>query len=76
MKFKAAIFDLDGTLACTLPDLHACVNHMLKANGYPLRTVEDVLKYVNGAEYGFIKNLLPESVQDDRETVDRCVKEY
>jgi len=76
MKFKAAIFDLDGTLACTLPDLHACVNHMLEQNGYPIRTVEDVLKYVNGAEYGFIRSLLPEWVQDDRETVERCVKEY
>lgn len=76
MKFKAAIFDLDGTLACTLPDLHACVNHMLEENGYPLRTLEDVLKFVNGAEYGFIKSLLPEEVQGDKETVDRCVKEY
>lgn len=76
MKFKAAIFDLDGTLACTLPDLHACVNHMLAERGYPLRTVEDVLKYVNGAEYGFIRSLLPVEVQDDKETVDACVAQY
>ncbi|MBQ4353282.1 MAG: HAD-IA family hydrolase [Clostridia bacterium] len=76
MKFKAAIFDLDGTLACTLPDLHACVNHLMEERGYPLRTVEDILRYVNGAEYGFIKSLLPEDVQEDKETVDACVNRY
>ena len=41
MKFKAAIFDLDGTLACTLPDLHACVNHMLEENGYIVRDAKN-----------------------------------
>lgn len=42
MKYKAIIFDLDGTLLNTLDDLAASVNFALKACEYPERTVEEV----------------------------------
>ena len=43
---KLAIFDLDGTLVDSLDDLHASVNHALRAVGLPLRTREEVHGYV------------------------------
>ena len=39
MKYKAVLFDMDGTLLDTLTDLADAVNHILSVHGYPLRTV-------------------------------------
>jgi phosphoglycolate phosphatase len=48
---KALIFDLDGTLADTLPDLAGAVNWSLKLNGFPIHKEEDYLSYIgNGSE--------------------------
>ena len=46
----AILFDLDGTLLDTLEDLKDAVNHILRAKGYPERTLEEVRCFVgNGA---------------------------
>ena len=37
-KYKAILFDMDGTLLDTLADLTDAVNHILSVHGYPLRT--------------------------------------
>lgn len=48
--FKAFVFDLDGTLLHTLPDLVALTNATLEASGYPPRTDAEILSFVgNGA---------------------------
>ena len=48
----AILFDLDGTLLDTLGDIASAVNHVLQEMGYPLRTREEVLRFVgNGARY-------------------------
>lgn len=50
-KYKAAIFDLDGTLLNTLEDLHAALNYTMTLFGYPERTLEEVRSFVgNGVE--------------------------
>ena len=41
MKYKALIFDLDGTLINTLADLNEAVNFALSKYNYPLRTLEN-----------------------------------
>ncbi len=51
MKYKAAIFDLDGTLLDTLDDLHDAVNHTMNKYSYPERTLDEVCRFVgNGVD--------------------------
>ncbi len=35
-EYKGYLFDLDGTLIDTAPDLHRALNHALAASGYPV----------------------------------------
>ncbi|MBQ8185322.1 MAG: HAD-IA family hydrolase [Clostridia bacterium] len=76
LKFKGAIFDLDGTLACTLPDLSYSLNEMLKTAGYPTLDEAGVLRSVNFTVREFVRLALPESVQSDENEVDRCLEIY
>lgn len=51
MNYKAAIFDLDGTLLNTLDDLWDAVNHTMDTYGFPRRTRDEVRAFVgNGVE--------------------------
>jgi phosphoglycolate phosphatase len=51
MNYKAAVFDLDGTLLDTLGDLTDAVNATMDFYGYPRRTVAEVRSFVgNGVE--------------------------
>ncbi len=51
MNYKAAIFDLDGTLLDTLDDLADAVNHTMDVYGFPRRTRDEVRAFVgNGVE--------------------------
>ena len=74
--FKAAIFDLDGTLACTLPDLRYSANAMLTACGYPEQPLTEIMKYINDGVYGYIQNLMPKEAQKDENAVSHCLEVY
>ncbi len=43
---RLAVLDLDGTLVDSLDDLHASVNHALRAVGLPPRSREEVHRFV------------------------------
>lgn len=50
MAYRAAIFDMDGTILDTLADLRESVNAALRREGFPERTTEEVRAFVgNGA---------------------------
>ena len=52
MRYDTVIFDLDGTLLNTIPDIVPSVNSILKANGLPQKTTEQVQAQVGfGVEY-------------------------
>ena len=56
--YKAAIFDMDGTLVDTLADLHDSVNEMLAHYNFPPRTIDEVRQFVgNGARKLMIRSL-------------------
>lgn len=76
LKFKGVIFDLDGTLACTLPDLTYSLNATLTQAGYPTLDEAGVLRSVNYTVRDFIRLSLPEDVQSDESVVDHCLEIY
>jgi len=53
--FEAVLFDLDGTLADTAPDMALTVNRMLASRGQPRVGVEKVRPYVSSGARGMIK---------------------
>ena len=57
---KAAIFDFDGTLANTMPDLVITLNSMRAHFGYAPITEREVLRAVNNATPQFVRLCLPE----------------
>ena len=63
---KAVIFDLDGTLLHTLPDIHFYVNEMLSHYGYPLRTEEEVMQFIGCGSRNLIKLSLPEGLSNEQ----------
>ncbi len=53
MSYKAAVFDLDGTLLSTIDDLAQATNYALKQFNMPTYTVDE--KYVKWLEMGYAK---------------------
>ncbi len=50
--YRTVIFDLDGTLLDTLDDLMNAVNTALTAFGFPVRTREEIRRFIgNGVEF-------------------------
>ena len=69
MKLKAVIWDLDGTLLNTLGDLAASTNAALAACGLPLRTQDEVRRFVGNGVRKLVERAVPAGT--DGETVDR-----
>ena len=70
--YKAAIFDMDGTLVDTLADLHDSVNEMLAHYNLPLRTLDEVRRFVgNGA-----RKLMLRSLPEGCKFIDEALKFY
>lgn len=59
------LFDLDGTLLDTLEDLRDATNYALGVYGYPIRSLEEVRRFVgNGAET-LIRRALPSAAAEE-----------
>ena len=70
MRYKAILFDMDGTLLDTLTDMEDAVNHILSVHGWPLRTTEEVRAFVgNGARRLMERAVPPEVTNGDFEAV-------
>lgn len=69
-KYKAIIFDLDGTLMDTLEDLGAAVNTALKAHGFPEHTRTEYSGMVGHGVRNLVHQALPEGVSTQIE--DAC----
>ncbi len=67
MKVNAVIFDLDGTLLNTAPDLTSAVNHALKEIGKDVAySVEEVTDMVGNGVKNLITKALGEDVDDEK----------
>lgn len=63
-KYDTVVFDLDGTLMDTLEDLANAVNEILRRNGYPVRTIEEVRRIVGNGLRQTLRLCLPESAEE------------
>ncbi|MBO4415786.1 MAG: HAD-IA family hydrolase [Lachnospiraceae bacterium] len=57
-KYSLIIFDLDGTLLDTLPDLAGAVNYALKTHGRQERTIEEVRRFISNGVRKLIERSL------------------
>ena len=73
MKYKTILFDMDGTVLYTLPDLCDSVNYSLAQFGYAPITIEQTRRYVGNASRRLIEQAAPDA---DSETVDRILEFY
>ncbi len=65
MKYKAIIFDCDGTLLNTIKDLTNSVNYALSDLGFPIKTEEETLKMVGNGIKMLVKRALPSDVENE-----------
>lgn len=74
MKYRLAIFDLDGTLLNTLEDLADSVNYALSVCSFPKRTIEEVRHFVGNGIRLLIERSVPAGTQ--KEETDRVYTEF
>ena len=59
MRYKAAIFDMDGTILNTLEDLTDSTNYALAHHGFPERTIDEVRRFVGNGIRKLIERAVP-----------------
>ncbi|NMB96709.1 MAG: HAD hydrolase-like protein, partial [Clostridiaceae bacterium] len=72
-KFKAVIFDLDGTLLDTIEDLADSMNAVLVDAGYPVHDLQSYKYFVGNGMEKLAFNVLPTEHRDE-DTIKACVQ--
>lgn len=62
---KGVVFDMDGTLLNTLPDLTALTNAVLSDLGYPTHTEEAIRGFIGDGVRALMMRAMPDSASDD-----------
>ena len=76
MNYKAAIFDLDGTLVNSLDDLADSANATLRAHSFPVHEVEAYRYFVGNGSRKLIERILPQEYAADMAFVEQFMSEY
>ena len=77
MKYRLAIFDLDGTILNTLEDLADSTNYALSVHNMPGRTIDEVRRFVGNGIHKLIERAVPQGSTDEQiERVFATFKEY
>ena len=72
--YDTYIFDLDGTLLDTLEDLAASVNYALRQHGMPVRTLDEVRRFVGNGIGMLIHRAVPDGTSAEDEA--RCLDHF
>ena len=73
---KALIFDLDGTLADTIPAITEAVNMTLEELGFPIHTQDEIRNYIGRGPRHLISEALPKEVRFDEGIVNKALSMY
>ena len=63
--FELVIFDLDGTILDTAPDLYLALCDTLKFYGYEKPSFEEFRKHIGGGAFGFLSPFLPKGLWEE-----------
>lgn len=74
MKFKAFIFDLDGTLVDSIQDLANSVNYSLEKQGYPTLSLEDIRIRIGHGIDKLVISSLPVKYQNNKKIIARTLE--
>ncbi len=74
MNWQAVLFDLDGTLLDTLPDLAYSVNEILSEMGYPVHEVDRYRYFVGDGVETLLRRALPGGERAADEQIGAAVK--
>ena len=75
MRYKAAIFDLDGTLLDTLADLADAMNDALKQAGFPTHPIDSYKLMIGKGVNNLVRHALPRGRQDLIEKTLRAMRD-
>jgi phosphoglycolate phosphatase len=74
-RFRAVLFDLDGTLLDTLADIAHSANAVLSGLGVPTHPDDDYRRFIgDGVATLFLRALPPEAAEPD--VVERCIAAF
>ena len=74
MKYKAVIFDLDGTLVNSIKDIADAMNIVLKKRNYPSYNYETYKTFVGSGVRSLVVSALP-GANPKNEEVEACLKD-
>ena len=74
MKYRAILFDMDGTVLDTLRDLNAAANRALAEFGFPPMTIDDTRRRIGNGSRRLLELSLPAGTEPA--TLDRLVEWY
>lgn len=74
MKYKAIIFDLDGTLVDSLEEIATCCNSVIKNRGFKGHSLDAYRVFVGDGASELIRRVLPAGTQVDM--LEKCYHEF
>jgi len=75
MKYKAVVFDMDGTLLDTLDDLADAMNRVLSSHGFPTHPVQAYKNFVGSGAKQLVARTLPAGAGEE-ELNAQCLQEF
>lgn len=73
MRYRAVLFDLDGTLLDTLADLADSANRVLAAENMPVHPISSYKYFVGDGLHTLVERMVP-AEQRDEKTIDRLAE--
>lgn len=74
MKYKVAVFDMDGTILNTLQDLMDSTNYSLAKNDMPTRTYEEIRMFVGNGIKKLIQRAVPKNSSEQQ--IEKVFKDF